>query len=335
METIGIAIAGFSIIIAGLLFVTYVGFVSLPNRTVYSVLSCALLLGALTALQTGHLLYFIGGPEPLQKFYYQLALFVVPPTFYLFGRWAVLPAERFRPVMLLQLLPIALLFVVRLEIALPILFLFGLGYSLWLGSLVYGLRTQRKQFRFEFFYFAVMAILAAIVLLLGFSIPYIDHDYFYHFYCSAIGIAFAIMVVALIANPDLLSDLTEAARVRYGASTLRDLDADGLLRKLDALMSDSKVYQNENLSLPSLASDLGISSHQLSELVNSRLGMGFSRYVRERRVAAAQELLIKAPSQSILSISMDTGFRSQSSFYAAFKEVTGQSPGDYRKERIK
>ncbi len=33
METIGIAIAGFSIIIAGLLFVTYVGFASLPNRT--------------------------------------------------------------------------------------------------------------------------------------------------------------------------------------------------------------------------------------------------------------------------------------------------------------
>jgi AraC-like DNA-binding protein len=31
---------------------------------------------------------------------------------------------------------------------------------------------------------------------------------------------------------------------------------------------------------------------------------------------------------------MDTGFRSQSSFYAAFKEVTGQSPGDYRKARL-
>jgi len=96
-------------------------------------------------------------------------------------------------------------------------------------------------------------------------------------------------------------------------------------------MTESKAYQNESLSLASLANDLGISSHQLSELINTRLGVGFSRYVRECRVKAAKTLLITAPAQSILSISMDTGFRSQSAFYAAFKEVTGQSPGDYRK----
>jgi AraC-like DNA-binding protein len=55
--------------------------------------------------------------------------------------------------------------------------------------------------------------------------------------------------------------------------------------------------------------------------------------VRECRVNAAKTLLISAPGRSILSISMDTGFRSQSAFYAAFKEVTGQSPGDFRRNR--
>jgi AraC-like DNA-binding protein len=298
------------------------------------VISCAALLTALTAIQVGHLHYVLGGAEPFNTFYYRLAVFVAPSTFYFFGRWAILPNERFRPIQGLHLLPILLLFVLRLDVALPILFLFGAGYSVWLGALVYGLRDQRKQFRFEFFYFCVMSLFALVVLALGLLLPYIDHDYFYFFYNSAIGLAFAIMIVALVANPNLIGDLSEAARVKYGATTLRDIDVEACLKKLEQLMAESKLYQNESLSLSTLAGEVGISSHQLSELINTRLGMGFSKYVRECRVKAAKTLLIAAPSQSILSISMDTGFRSQSAFYAAFKEVTGQAPGDYRKAQL-
>ena len=335
MNTISIAVAGFSLVNAALMLVVYLWLIDFPNKSAYSILSCIGLLGAMSALQLGHLLYFAGGVEPLDTTYYRVALFVAPPFFYFFARWAVMPSAPVRPIMLLNLLPIALLFVGRFEITLPILFMFGAGYSLWLGNVVYQLRTQRKQSRFELFYFAVTTVAALVVLILGFSIPYIDHDYFYHFYCLSIGLAYAILTAALIANPDLISDLTEAARIRYGATTLKDVDVDACLKKLESLMTVSKAYQNENLGLASLAGQLGLSSHQLSELINTRLGMGFSRYIRERRVAAAKQLLVSAPSQSILSISMDTGFSSQSTFYAAFKEITGQSPGDYRKARIK
>jgi transcriptional regulator GlxA family with amidase domain len=111
------------------------------------------------------------------------------------------------------------------------------------------------------------------------------------------------------------------------------VDVDASLAKLNQLMTGGKAYQNESLTLASLASAVGLSGHQLSELINTRLGVGFSKYVRECRVEAAKILLISAPGRSILSIGMDTGFRSQSAFYAAFKEVTGQSPGDYRRSR--
>ncbi|MES1262836.1 MAG: helix-turn-helix domain-containing protein, partial [Peristeroidobacter soli] len=287
-----------------------------------------------STLEVGHLVYFLGGAEPLTHFYYRLALFIVPSSFYFFGRWAILPREPFKPVLLVHLLPILPLFALPLHVALPVLFIFGAGYSLWLGHLVYGLRDQRKQFRFEFFFFIVMSVLGIAVLGLGFAIPHIDDAYFYFFYNAAVGLGIAIMLVALVANPELIGDLSEAARVKYGASTLRDVNVDSTLQKLEELMTKGKAYQNEALSLSSLASEVGLSGHQLSELINSRLGMGFSRYVRERRVEAAKTLLVNAPAQSILSISMDTGFRSQSSFYAAFKELTGQSPGDFRDSRL-
>lgn len=331
LDLTNIAVAGFAAVCAVLLLLAYVLLIYVPGKSIYSVGSCAALVAALTTLEIGHLRYFLGGPEPLEHFYYRLALFVAPPAFYSFGRWAILPTETVRPVQLLHFVPTLLLFALPLKIALPILFAFGVGYSLWLGNLVYGLRDRRKQFRFEFLYFTVMSVLAIIVLGLGFSIPYIDNAYFYSFYNYAIGLGVAIMLVALVSNPDLIGDLTEAARAKYGATTLRDIDVDGCLAKLNQLMTEGKAYQNESVSLASVAEAVGISAHQLSELINTRLGIGFSRYVRECRVNAAKALLISAPSRSILSISMDTGFRSQSAFYAAFKEATGQSPGDYRR----
>lgn len=310
MSSVGLAVAGFSAISVLLLFLAYAVFIRAHGKSLFSVLSCAALVTALVLLQIGHFRFFQGGPEPLTSLYYRLGLFTAPSAFYFFGRWAVLPTETFRPAMLVNVAPILLLLIPRLDVSLPLLFTFGLGYSIWLGRLVYGLRDRRKQFRFEFLYFLVMAFLALVVLALGFALPYINDAWFYHLYCHAIGLGIAILLVALVANPTLIGDLSEAARAKYGTSTLGGVDVPGTLRKLHDVMATQKLYQNENLTLSSLAAELGISGHQLSELVNSRLGMGFSRYVRERRVEAAKALLVAAPNQSILSVSLDVGFRS-------------------------
>jgi AraC-like DNA-binding protein len=335
MNQVSLIVAGFCILSSALLFFAYAVFIRVPVKTAFSILSCAALVAALCAIEIGHWNYFQGGPRPLETGYYRAGLFVVPSAFYFFGRWAILPTERFRPPLLIHVAPILLLLVGSLAIALPILFAFGAGYSVWLAYLVYGLRDRRKQFRFEFLYFAIMSVLGVIVLALGFALPYAGDDLFYRVYNIAVGLGIAIMNVALVANPQLIGDLAEAARVKYGASTLGGIDVNAALAKLALVMTDGKAYQDEALSLNSLAAATGLSAHQLSELINSRLGMGFSRYVRERRVDAAKKLLLAAPSQSILSVSLDTGFRSQSAFYAAFKEITGETPGDFRESRLR
>ena len=74
-----------------------------------------------------------------------------------------------------------------------------------------------------------------------------------------------------------------------------------------------------------------LSSHQLSELINSKFGIGFPRYVREQRVREAKRLLGEDATSSVLAISLATGFKSQSNFYTAFREITGEAPGTFRK----
>jgi hypothetical protein len=268
MSQFSLAIAGFSAVSSVLLFLAYALFIRVPGKSALSVFSCAGLIAALYALQIGHFHYFQGGPEPLTLLYYRLGLFAAPSAFYFFGRWAILPTESFRLRMLVNLAPTLLFFLPDTAVSLPVLFAFGLGYSLWLGWVVYGLRARRKQFRFELLYFVVMAVLALLVLTAGFALPHIDPAWFYHVYCQAIGLGIAIMLVALVAKPDLIGDLSEAARARYGATTLSGVDVDAVLRKLEQVMAEKKLYQNEDLTLASLAAELGISGHQRSERVN-------------------------------------------------------------------
>lgn len=333
LDLISILVAGFSVVSAVILFFTYAFLMQFPHKSWHSLLSAALLMLAMAVLQLSHVLYFLQGQEPLGNEVYLFFLFLVPSMFFFFSRSIIIPTRPLRPYMLLHLLSIAILYVVRLEIALPIMFLFGATYSIWLGIVIYSLRENRKQFRFEVFFFATLSIVAVFVLVLGFSIPYIDDRFFYLVYTNGIGLAFVLTVAALISIPDLVRDLAEAGRIKYSASTLGGIDVDERLHKLEELMRTENVYQDEDLNLSSLAKALDLSGQQLSELINTRIGMGFSRYVRERRVDAAKRLLAASPDQSILSVSLDVGFKSQSNFYAAFKEIAGMSPGDYRRTK--
>src|SRR4051812_42876714 len=111
MLQVSLAVAGFSVVSTVLLLLAYAAFIRVPGKSALSVASCAAILGALFAIQAGHLQYFQGGPGPFELWYYRLGLFVAPSAFYWFGRWAILPTERFQPSMLLHLLPIGLLLI--------------------------------------------------------------------------------------------------------------------------------------------------------------------------------------------------------------------------------
>ncbi|MEM8769753.1 MAG: helix-turn-helix domain-containing protein, partial [Pseudomonadota bacterium] len=209
-------------------------------------------------------------------------------------------------------------------------FCFGTGYSLWLTQLIYSLRSARRRSAFELFFLVLFSLIAVGVLVLGFSLPFLDPGYFYRFYALSIGMAFVLVIGALVSYPELLTDFAEAARLSYAKSTLNDIDVTATKRQLERLMEEEKLFQQESLNLGSLAGTLELGTHQLSELINSEYGVSFSRFVREHRVREAQRLLKAEPTASVLSIGMEVGFRSQSNFYAAFKEITGRSPGAYR-----
>lgn len=331
INTLTYLVVGFSVISAVILLFAYLFFLGNLQKSTVGLVACAVLLAALAGLQIEHLRFLQTGSELFASRIYVVLLLATPPAFYFFSRELLLTDSTNSVLQLAHFLPLLLSVVLPANIVAPVAFAIGAGYSIWFARIVYGMRRHVSRFRFEMFFFGMFAVLAVLVLILGVLTPVIDSSVFYLAYANFIGIALILVVAALIIFPELLTDISDAANLSYASSTLTEIDIDAAVERLDRLMCDEKIYQNENLNLALLADAIKLSSHQLSELINTRFEFGFSRYIREQRVAEAKRIMRKDASSSILSISLMTGFKSQSNFYAAFREITGQAPGSFRK----
>ena len=91
------------------------------------------------------------------------------------------------------------------------------------------------------------------------------------------------------------------------------------------------LFQDNELSLAKLAEASGLNIHLASKAINECSGGNFYDWVNLYRVEKAKSLLLESNAQ-VSRICYDVGFNSKSTFYAAFKKVTGLTPGAYRKQ---
>ncbi len=325
-------LAGFSVFACLILLSAYLFFLPDMRKSVGGKVACTALLLGLAVIQLAHYAYFSEQTALLNYRGYGLVLTLIPPAFYFFSRVTLFSHVNYHAADTLHAAPILLAAFVPVSALPPLAFMFGTAYTFWFARVVLKMRGQGKRFRFELFFFGMFAVMALGALMLGLALPSLDPHIFYTAYGNAISIAILLIVAALLFFPELLSDLLLITELAYAKSKLNGVDTNAKLLQLGQLMTVDKHFQNEDLSLSNLADSLALSSHQLSELINSHFGHGFPRYIREQRVNEAKRLLVNEPNTSVLAISMETGFKSQSNFYTAFKEITGLSPGQFRKE---
>jgi AraC-like DNA-binding protein len=118
---------------------------------------------------------------------------------------------------------------------------------------------------------------------------------------------------------------------RYEKSNLARVDATKSLAELERLMREERLYLDEDLAPDDLCRRLGLSNHQLSELLSTGPGLSYYQYVNAFRIEHACETLLREPERTVLTVALDSGFNSKSSFHAAFARVTGMTPSAYRR----
>ncbi len=332
MTSLALLLAGFSLFSALGLSLTHFRGETYRDLPAARTMGLILLL-ALGSLQISHFLWLYLDLPWVATLPYRITLFTVAPAFFLFSQPLLGPREpsRIRRAQLWHAAPVLLSPFLPGGIALPLAFIVGAGYLLWLARSLHALRRERARFRLEMLLLGGVFFIALGVSVLGLIQTMLPEKLFFSFYAISIGLAFFLVQTTLGLRPQLSTEVSEAVQTAYVGTTLARVDCEAALSRLDALMRTGRLYAEMDLSLPRLAQRLELSPHQLSELMNVRLGKGFSRYLREQRINAAKAMLCDEPSASVLSVGLSAGFSSQSSFYEAFREIEGMTPGQYRK----
>lgn len=125
----------------------------------------------------------------------------------------------------------------------------------------------------------------------------------------------------------------EPVKRKYKTSGLSREETKQLYENLNDFLSQKRLFLDPDLTLNSLASEMGETRHHLSEAINRESGENFYSYINAFRL---KEFIIsidedRFPHFTILAIALECGFKSTSAFYSLFKKNMGMTPRQYIK----
>lgn len=132
---------------------------------------------------------------------------------------------------------------------------------------------------------------------------------------------------------ETIDTVNESPQIRYKNSSLTDNSKSELMQRIEYFMQTQKPYLNNELTLPMLAESLGISTNNLSQVLNESFGENFYKFINRYRIEESQRLLLDSSFShyNILGIAFEAGFNSKATFNKTFKEIVGVSPSEFIK----
>jgi len=142
------------------------------------------------------------------------------------------------------------------------------------------------------------------------------------------GVTLTINIAFLRLNPSFVL-------VASGQAQTLSVEENPLVDELRKIMNDGQTYSDHNLRIADLAATLRVPEYQLRRTINRSLGyQNFNQFVNHYRIEAAARRLIAEPRTQVLTIALDVGFRSISSFNTAFRAQRQMTPTDYRRNTL-
>jgi AraC-like DNA-binding protein len=144
-------------------------------------------------------------------------------------------------------------------------------------------------------------------------------------------------VEAAIKEVESIEELIQDDEPTNQKTSLAQEKISEITSRVTHLMEDSKIYLQSELTLQDLAEKLNTPSYQVTQAINAGLGKNFYDLVNGYRVEEAKRLLSDPGSRNskILTVGMDAGFNSKTTFNTVFKKFTGLTPSEFKEQQLK
>ncbi|HEX6892283.1 MAG TPA: helix-turn-helix domain-containing protein, partial [Chryseolinea sp.] len=142
---------------------------------------------------------------------------------------------------------------------------------------------------------------------------------------------------AAIREVELIEESNHGDEPRIQKNNMSNERMREIVTRVMQLMDVSKLYLQSELTLQDLAEKLDTPSYQVTQAINEGLGRNFYDLVNGYRVEEAKRLLSDPASKNskILTVGMDAGFNSKTTFNTVFKKFTGLTPSEFKDQQLK
>ncbi len=217
-------------------------------------------------------------------------------------------------------------------------------YLIWAGYILYAVydtrqiwhRNSKNAQRHPYSWLVALLIANIVICAVFHSVLYLGWPSYIY---GPVSFSFLFYVLAgLMLFSPLRAHLVAQDRLGYQNTIERptkvkkqmDLEIkEQLSRALQSTMQEKKPYLDPQLKLDGLANQLNTTPHLLSQYLNDHVGKNFNSYINELRVDEAVSMMQSHDEYSLEGIAAEVGFRSKSTFYAAFKARYQMTPKAY------
>ncbi|MFN8258533.1 MAG: helix-turn-helix domain-containing protein [Bacteroidales bacterium] len=138
-----------------------------------------------------------------------------------------------------------------------------------------------------------------------------------------------------IADIEEIVESVPGIETKYKKSGLDAGKTNEIIVKMLQLLTDKKIYLDQNLTLFKMAEILKVQPNHLSQVINSTQNQSFFNFINSYRIEEVKKNINsdKMKNFSLLGIAFECGFNSKASFNRAFKKHTGLTPSEYKKSK--